>query len=177
MKVIAMGALRACCLLLCLLWLQSCQGLRGCRLPTHTFQHCGEDGVQVSRRGHKSEVEKHYNNKTKPKRRMNGGGRRPRKGRATPIAATSWRKSKIVQRNEKKNSDLQEGNLLTNGQNQESKLCEHPADEVPLCFICIYICNNLVCGVAKKSEVAVLPEHFGKTDWKVKKRVKLTQIL
>lgn len=75
MTVIAVGALRACCLLLYSLWLQSCQGLRGCRLPTRTLQHCDEDGVQVSRRGHKSEVGKHNNIKQNPRAGWTGGGR------------------------------------------------------------------------------------------------------
>lgn len=75
MAIIAMGAVRACCLLLCSLWLQSCQRLRGRRLPTHTFQHRGEDGVKVSTKGRKREVKKRNNNSTEPECRTNGGGR------------------------------------------------------------------------------------------------------
>lgn len=103
MTVIATGALRARCLLLCSLWLQSCQGLRGCRLPTHTFQQSGEDSVQVFQEGATKVRWKNTTTiKQNPRAGWTGAGGRPCKGRLTTVRATSWLKSKAVRRNQGK---------------------------------------------------------------------------
>lgn len=121
MAIIAMGAARACCLLR----LQSCQRLRGGRLPTRTFQHRGEDGVKVSTKGHKREVEKHNNNSTEPECRTDGGGRETSQ-RLTDTHPCHFLAVKTRKKKEIPTCERPISHRFDNIKSQESKLCEHP---------------------------------------------------